>query len=240
MDALHTPVYERLAEAIYARLEPASAIDVGCGTGRLLAAFAKRGVYVRGLEGSRHAIAMSSVSERIIRCNLERGVPYAGQFDLCSCIEVAEHLPARSAQSLVGGLAAMSDVVVFSAAPPGQKGSHHVNLRPQSYWLKAFEEYGFMLSALTSELKAAIEDVRSEATYIQANLMVFTRETGRNRRKRLRGVEDLDRRRQAAPSSAAPPASAPCGTRNGGDRLLQPRTVMGEACGERQGETHAE
>jgi SAM-dependent methyltransferase len=173
MDALHTPVYARLAETIYSRLKPASVIDVGCGTGGLLAAFASRGVRVHGLEGSRHAIAMSSLSDRIIRCNLERGVPYLGRFDVCFCIEVAEHLPARCGPSLVSGLATMSDLVVFSAAPPGQKGTHHVNLRPQSYWMTVFEEHGFGLSNLTRELKSAIADVDSGARYIESNLMVF-------------------------------------------------------------------
>lgn len=183
MDALHAPVYERLAEAVYTRLEPSSVIDVGCGTGRLLVAFAKRGVSVRGLEGSRHAIAMSSVSEQIIRWNLERGIPNIGRFDACFCIEVAEHLPARSGPGLVSGLAAMSDVVVFSAAPPGQKGSHHVNLRPPAYWIDAFSEHGFQLSDLTADLKIAIADVQSEARYIQANLMVFASETSRHTRQ---------------------------------------------------------
>jgi 2-polyprenyl-3-methyl-5-hydroxy-6-metoxy-1,4-benzoquinol methylase len=100
MDALHTPVYEKLADAVYTRLKPSSVIDVGCGTGRLLAAFAARGVIVRGIEGSRQAIALSPIPDRIIRCNLERGVPYVGRFDVCFCIEVAEHLPPRCGSRL--------------------------------------------------------------------------------------------------------------------------------------------
>jgi SAM-dependent methyltransferase len=177
MDALHTPVYEKLADAVYTRLKPSSVIDVGCGTGRLLAAFAARGVGVRGIEGSRHAIALSPIPDRIVRCNLERGVPYVGRFDVCFCIEVAEHLPPRCGSPLVNGLAAMSNLVVFSAAPPGQKGSHHVNLRPQSDWILAFQKQHFLLSDLTNELKCAIADADSEARYIAANLMVFTSQT---------------------------------------------------------------
>ena len=174
MDALQAPVYEKLADAVYARLKPSSVIDVGCGTGRLLAALAARGVSVRGIEGSRHAIAMSPIRDRISRCNLERGVPYVGRFDVCFCIEVAEHLPPRCASPLVDGLAAMSDLVVFSAAPPGQRGSHHVNLRPQADWIAAFQTQDFLLSDLTYELKSAIADADSEAKYIERNLMVFT------------------------------------------------------------------
>ena len=68
----------------------------------------------------------------------------------------------------------MSDLVVFSAAPPGQRGSHHVNLRPQADWITAFQAQDFVLSDLTNELKGAIADVDSEAKYIERNLMVFT------------------------------------------------------------------
>jgi hypothetical protein len=71
----------------------------------------------------------------------------------------------------------MSNLVVFSAAPPGQKGSHHVNLRPQSDWITAFQKQHFLLSDLTKELKCAIADANSEAKYIATNLMAFTSQT---------------------------------------------------------------
>jgi SAM-dependent methyltransferase len=175
MDAVHASIYQELADAIFARVRPSSVVDVGCGTGYLLALFAAKGVFVQGLEGSRHAIAMSSLSERIVRCNLERGVPYLGRFDLCLCIEVAEHLPARCGPSLVTGLAAMSDLIVFSAAIPGQKGAHHINLRPHSYWIDEFAARGFTASELTSSLKRALAALDSPAWYIHENLMVFRR-----------------------------------------------------------------
>jgi SAM-dependent methyltransferase len=180
MDALHAPIYEKLAEAVYYHVRPASVVDVGCGTGSLLASLASKGVFVRGLEGSRHAIAMSPLSERIVRCNLERGVPHLGRFDLCLCIEVAEHLPARCGPALVKGLAAMTDLVVFSAATPGQKGAHHINLRPHSYWINEFAVRGFAFSDLTRKLKDAIADVDSPAWYIHENLMVFSRQAVRS------------------------------------------------------------
>jgi SAM-dependent methyltransferase len=174
-DRIQNPVYEALADALYARLRPRSVVDVGCGTGFLLARFAMRGATIRGLEGSRHAIALSPVADSITRCNLERGVPRVGRFDLCLCIEVAEHLPARTARMLVRGLTALSDVVVFTAATPGQGGAHHINLRPRSFWSTLFDDEGYSPSGLARHLRSAIDGVDSPAWWIRENLMVFER-----------------------------------------------------------------
>ena len=141
-DAVHAPMYSRLAEAVWERLRPASAVDVGCGTGFILARLAEHGVDVRGVEGSRHAIEASPIRDRIVRANLEREVPNLGRFDVAICIEVAEHLPKRVAPALVEGLAAMSDRVLFTAAQPGQGGTHHVNEQPREFWLDLFARHG--------------------------------------------------------------------------------------------------
>jgi hypothetical protein len=110
-----------------------------------------------------------------MRCNLERGVPPLGRFDLCLCIEVAEHLPARSARPLVRGLTGLSDVVVFTAATPGQGGAHHINLRPRSFWSALFDGEGFAPSGLAGDLRSAIDRVNSPAWWIRENLTVFER-----------------------------------------------------------------
>jgi len=104
LEPVHGPMYKRLAAALHELLAPSGVVDVGCGTGTLLAFFAARGVEVVGIEGSRHAVAVSQVGERIVRWNLERGVPPLGRFDLCLCIEVAEHLSAQHAARLAAGL----------------------------------------------------------------------------------------------------------------------------------------
>ena len=64
------------------------------------------------------------------------------RFDLVNCLEVAEHLDASRADSFVDDLCALGDVVVFSAAIPGQGGTHHVNEQFQSYWQERFRRNG--------------------------------------------------------------------------------------------------
>ena len=58
-------------------------------------------------------------------------------------LEVAEHLPADHGPSFVRYLCAHSDVVLFSAAQPGQGGEHHINERNPSYWASIFSEHGY-------------------------------------------------------------------------------------------------
>jgi len=173
LDAEHDAMYERLAAGICELLRPATAVDVGCGTGFLLAKLARRGVEVTGVEGSRHAIAVSHVPGHVIRWNLERALPPLGHFDVCLCIEVAEHLPRRSAAGLVAGLVGLSGVVVFTAATPGQGGTLHVNEQPHEFWVDLFRAHGSERAGeMEAALKAAISDV-PEPSWMHSNLMVF-------------------------------------------------------------------
>ena len=57
-------------------------------------------------------------------------------------LEVAEHLSAERADGLVAELCGFADVVVFSAAIPGQLGTGHVHLAPQSVWANRFANNG--------------------------------------------------------------------------------------------------
>ena len=172
IDRKATELYNRLAETLVDIRSPASVVDVGCGTGIILKRFADAGVDVRGVEGSQSAIRRSEVGDRIVRANLEHGVPDLGRFDVCLCIEVAEHLSPRASSSLVAGLARLSDLVVFTASKGGGMG--HLTIRPMDYWSKLFARHGFDESPLTATLLGAISDI-PEPWYIHEDLVVFER-----------------------------------------------------------------
>lgn len=93
--------------------------------------------------------------------------------DLAICLEVAEHLPAERAEPLVAMLC-RSDVVLFSAAVPGQPGTGHVNCQPPAYWAEIFQRFGFVGSG---QLRGWIwDDERIEWWYRQ-NLILFWRDS---------------------------------------------------------------
>ena len=59
-------------------------------------------------------------------------------------LEVAEHLPDEAADAFVGNLVNAAEVVLFSAAIPGQKGVHHINEQPSYYWREKFNNYEYV------------------------------------------------------------------------------------------------
>ena len=97
-------------------------------------------------------------------------------FDVAISMEVAEHLPGAAAYCYVGLLTRLSPVIVFTAAPPGQGGTDHVNEQPPSYWILKFQQHGFEhdkeLSQRWRENWKAGGDVQG---WYHQNLMIFQR-----------------------------------------------------------------
>ena len=125
-----------------------SVVDVGCGVGAWLAEFKARGVEViKGYDGGGVTPEQLRIPlECFERIDLTTPPPVTRRYDMALSLEVAEHLPATSAESFVKLLTDLSDVVVFSAAIPGQGGTHHINERPMSYWQSLFAARGYDLS----------------------------------------------------------------------------------------------
>ena len=87
------------------------------------------------------------------------------------CLETAEHLPADAARDLVAALSRTADVVLFSAALPGQGGTHHVNERPLTYWAALWHDVGFVpLDVVRPGLQNASLDV-----WYGQNVILFVR-----------------------------------------------------------------
>ena len=176
-DERQIPLYDQFIDALVQLRSPGSVVDVGCGSGVMLERLARHGVTVLGFEGSAAALAERRAEVPMRRVNLERHIPEVGRFDVCLCIEVAEHLNPASGPRLVDGLCRLSDTVVFTAAPPGQGGTAHINERPLAYWAALFARRGFAKSSLRDDLLAAIADIQ-EPRFLHENLLVFERANG--------------------------------------------------------------
>jgi SAM-dependent methyltransferase len=126
-------------------VRPRQVVDVGCGVGAWLAAFRDRGVdRILGLDGDhvpRDRLMISADDFRSF--DLAKPVGLDQRFDLAISLEVAEHLPEASAADFVASLTRLSDIVLFSAAIPGQGGDGHVNEQWQSYWAALFATHGY-------------------------------------------------------------------------------------------------
>jgi SAM-dependent methyltransferase len=132
-----------------------SVVDVGCGIGMWVKAFAEHGLAAIGIDGAYVDRAQLAIDpQRFIASDLNRPLDTAdlcrrfgnadtGRFDLAMSLEVAEHLEPARADSLVRDLCALSDVVLFGAAVPFQGGAGHVNERWQSWWAQKFADNGY-------------------------------------------------------------------------------------------------
>lgn len=113
-------------------------VDVGCGTGEWAAEAIRHGKIAVGLDlHSPKELHQAPVFPVDLAITTD-----FGRYDLAICLEVAEHLPAESGPGLVEALA-NSELVLFSAATPGQPGVDHINCQPHEYWHELFLENGF-------------------------------------------------------------------------------------------------
>ncbi len=126
-------------------LRPTSMIDVGCGVGTWLAAAAAPGLALVGIDGDHVPRHLLRIAGEHFRCHdLRSALPSPEQrFDLAISMEVAEHLDEARATSFVADLCALSDVVLFSAAIPGQGGQDHINEQWPSWWAQRFSANGY-------------------------------------------------------------------------------------------------
>jgi len=139
---------ERVVPVVHRIISPRSVLDVGCGRGVWLTVWrAQNGVErVLGVDGA-SAEQLRAAAERdfILNADLEAGFSVGARFDLVQCLEVAEHLSPKAAALLVESLALHSDVILFSAARPGDGGEHHINEQEPEYWRDLFGVYGLRL-----------------------------------------------------------------------------------------------
>lgn len=127
-------------------VQPASVIDVGCGTGHWLAAWKAAGVNnICGLDGDYIRQEQLLIpSKNFIATDLTAPLPVQEKFDLVISLEVAEHLPPEKANHFISSLCKLGDLILFSAAVPGQGGYHHFNEQYPEYWAALFRDKGFL------------------------------------------------------------------------------------------------
>ncbi|MEM6551179.1 MAG: methyltransferase domain-containing protein [Planctomycetota bacterium] len=139
------PSVARVAPLLIDWLSPKSLVDVGCGLGDWAAGFQALGIEdVTAIDGDYVDRGSLNVpADRFESQDLSRELSVSRRYDLAVCLEVAEHLPPGRAGSFVRELTAASDVVLFSAAIPGQGGTHHINEQWPAYWAERFAESAY-------------------------------------------------------------------------------------------------
>ncbi|HTL81426.1 MAG TPA: methyltransferase domain-containing protein [Bacteroidia bacterium] len=155
---------------------PASVLDIGCGTGAWLSEWKKAGVSsVTGVDGDYVNSSQLLISKNeFFPWDLEKPYRNNTHFDLVTSLEVAEHIEPAHARAFILTLCSHADLILFSAAIPGQEGTKHVNEQFPSYWVQLFEENGF---APVDCLRMQLWENENISWWYRQNIMFFVKRT---------------------------------------------------------------
>ena len=123
---------------------PKSYLDLGSGTGAMVNLARKMGIEAIGVD------VINGPEHWFVTHDLREPLMLDMRFHLMSCLEVGEHLPMDAHETLCDTIArhlAPGGLLLFSAAPPGQKGEHHVGTRPAYEWRSMLHERGISYRA---------------------------------------------------------------------------------------------
>jgi SAM-dependent methyltransferase len=125
--------------------------DIGCGSGIWIKKFheAKKLKRAIGFDLAEALIPNKKVLRSEIEFfpvdfeNVEENI--FPKTDLSIFLEVAEHLSEGTAKKIIKFICKTSDLVIFSAAIPGQGGYNHMNEHSMQYWVQLLEANKFIV-----------------------------------------------------------------------------------------------
>ena len=119
-----------VCKAIDDVLHPTSVVDVGCATGDLVDCWQHNfGVEAMGIEGDKSAEEFL-VTDNIWFYDMRVSNEYSFTFDLCTCLEVAEHIEPEYASIFVKNLVDLLSIFFLEVSQIPIKGSYAIFLSP--------------------------------------------------------------------------------------------------------------
>lgn len=168
---------EVIAGSIVNDCRPANVLDVGCGTGALLACLRERGIQVKGAEYAEAALRFCRDRRLdVVKLDLTaEAVPDLGRADVAVSMEVGHQLPPSAADRYIDLLCRAADTVVFSSETPGGGDELPLNEQPHHYWVEKFARRGFVFEEALSRRWRAEWKARGTARWFYRNVMIFRR-----------------------------------------------------------------
>jgi len=136
-------LFARIADHIQQKIQPRTAIDIGCAFGFLVEALRERGIEAYGIDISEFAISKVHEDVRPFCWVGSATDPLPQSYDLIICIEVLEHLEPLEAEQAVANICHHTEDVIFSSTPFDFKEETHFNVQEPHYWAEHFARHGF-------------------------------------------------------------------------------------------------
>lgn len=154
---------------------PTSLLDLGCGQGVHIGYCRHQHIEALGVD---IAVPEDDSGRNLLHHDLRMPLDLGIACQWVLCWEVAEHLPAESADVLCDSIARHvlrpSGRLLFTAATPGQRGIGHINCQPPEYWRAKFEARGLNYQqGETTVLARVWREHMPKAPWYWRNLQIY-------------------------------------------------------------------
>jgi len=153
--------------------------DIGCGLGYSTKYFAKKGLYVVGVEGGTNAINKSVFEGILLKSDYTKSSAFDDnyRFDLIWCCEFVEHVEEQYIDNFLNDFK-RGTYIAMTYAIPGQDGWHHVNCQNKEYWIEKVNNIGFNFNEkYSNELREMAKESNSSTVFTHGchlqNLLFF-------------------------------------------------------------------
>ncbi|MCC5931175.1 MAG: class I SAM-dependent methyltransferase [Cyclobacteriaceae bacterium] len=150
-----------------------SIVDFGCGNGSWISAYKEidRNADILGIDVENYTSNHLIGHHEYIRSDLTKKIALNKTFDLVISLETAEHIDEEYSQIFINNLVSHGELILFSAAIPGQGGINHVNEQWHSYWFEIFKKYGFECY----DFRSIIWDNSQIDFWYRQNLLIYSK-----------------------------------------------------------------
>lgn len=167
---------EEIVPMLSNMFQPKSIADVGCGVGTWLAVWERMGINdLLGIDGDYVDRNQLQIDKNdFFPFDLTTELSLEKKYDLVTSFEVGEHIPQEFADTFVKNICSLSNIVVFSAALPGQGGTNHINEQWPHFWAGHFKNNGFIA---VDCLRHKIWNNEKIGYYYRQNIIVYIHES---------------------------------------------------------------
>lgn len=167
IDVEEAPQAKRIATWLWAN-GVKKVYDIGCGPGTYTKALVDAGIDAMGFDSDCRNDKNYIINHDIVQS------PAPGTAEYVICIEVAEHIDEKHADTIIDNILQNEPkTIIWSAAVPGQGGNGHINCQPKEYWEKKFIAKG---AKRNQEAEKSLRDFVMLGTHMGwfvNNMMIF-------------------------------------------------------------------